>query len=146
MEQYIRKIVDCNVEGVHSDLIYRDVKGKVIRRWRMGEGDIRRGWLPGHPTLYLKREVYEKYGGYKEDYRCAADYEFMVRIMKDGKVKLAYIPETLIAMLYGGTSNSGLKAYLVSFKEGIRALKENNIGGAYWITLLRIFKVIMQFK
>lgn len=146
VEQYIRKIVDCNVEGVHSDLIYRDVKGKVIRRWRMGEGDIRRGWLPGHPTLYLKREVYEKYGGYKEDYRCAADYEFMVRIMKDGKVKLAYIPETLIAMLYGGTSNSGLKAYLVSFKEGIRALKENNIGGAYWITLLRIFKVIMQFK
>lgn len=146
VEQYVGKIVESNAEGVHSDLIYRDDKGKVIRRWKMGEGDIRKGWLPGHPALYLKREVYEKYGGYKENYRCAADYEFMVRILKDGRIKLAYIPETLISMFYGGTSNNGLKAYFVSFKEGVRALKENNVGGALWITLLRTFKVIMQFN
>ena len=117
----------------------------MIRRWRMGEGKISEGWLPGHPTLYLKRDIYEKYGEYKEDYRCAADYEFMVRILKDSQVHLAYIPETLIAMFYGGTSSNGLKAYWISFWEGVRALRDNGVKGAIRITVLRMLKVLKQF-
>ena len=112
----------------------------------MGKGNIHQGWMPGHPTLYLKKEVYERYGLYKEDYRCAADYEFMVRILKDGNTKLAYIPQELIAMYYGGTSNSSLKAYIISFMEGMRALKENQIKNAFGITALRTIKVLKQFK
>lgn len=145
IEQYVRAIVDNQCDGVHSDLVYLDENGKRIRGWRMGEGDIRHGWMPGHPTLYLKKEIYGKYGLYKENYRCAADYEFMVRILKDGSVKLAYIPQELIAMYYGGTSNSSLGAYLVSFREGVRALRENQISGALWITMRRTMKVLKQF-
>lgn len=145
IEQYVRAIESEQADGAHSDLIYRDTKGKIIRKWEMGKGRIKDGWLPGHPTLYLKKEVYQKYGEYKEDYRCSADYEFMVRILKDEKIRLAYIPEMLIAMFYGGTSSNGLKAYWISFIEGMRALQENKVKGAWKITILRICKVLKQF-
>lgn len=146
IEQYVCAIESKHSDGAHSDLIYRDEDGKIVRKWRMGEGSIRRGWLPGHPTLYLKREVYQEYGDYKEDYQCSADYEFMVRILKSGKIRLAYISETLVAMFYGGTSSNGLKAYLVSLREGIRALRENGVKGAIWVTVLRICRVLWQFR
>lgn len=145
IEQYVCAIEESGLEGVHSDLVYRGENGEIVRTWKMGEGDIRTGWLPGHPTLYLKREIYEKFGDYKEEYRCAGDYEFMVRILKEKQVRLAYIPKTLISMYYGGTSSNGMKAYWISFREGVRALRENKISGALWITLKRTVRVLRQF-
>lgn len=130
--------------GAHSDLVY--VEGdKLIRSWHMGQGDIRQGWMPGHPALYLKREVYEKYGQYDITFRCAADYEFMVRFLKDKENKLAYVPKVLIAMFYGGTSNAGLRNYLVSFKEGYMALRKNGVKSPLLITLKRTWRVLRQF-
>lgn len=131
-------------DGVHGDLLYMD-GDKVVRTWHQGQGSIRTGWMPGHPTLYLKREVYETYGVYKTDYRISADYEFMIRILKDKKVKLSYLPEVLIYMSHGGTSTNGLSAYWESLKEGHRALKENGIHFAFVTDLLRILRVLLQF-
>lgn len=140
----INAIEKENCIGAHSDLIY--VEGdKIIRRWHMGQGDIRQGWMPGHPTLFLKREIYEKYGQYDITYRCAADYEFMVRFLKDDKNKLAYVPKVLISMFYGGTSNAGLRNYLVSFKEGYMALHKNGVKHPLMITLKRTWRVLRQF-
>lgn len=131
--------------GAHADLVYVDGE-RVVRTWHMGEGKLSQGWMPGHPTLFLKREVYERYGIYDIGYRCAADYEFMVRFLKDEKNRLAYVPEVLIAMFYGGTSNAGLRNYLVSFREGYRALKENSVPHPLVITVKRTFRVLKQFK
>ena len=131
-------------DGVHGDLNYMDGE-KIVRKWRNGQGNIRTGWMPGHPTLYLKREVYETYGFYKTDYRISADYEFMIRILKDDKVKLSYIPEVLIKMAHGGTSTNSLGAYLEGMKEGHRALKENGVKFAFVTDLLRVFRVLRQF-
>ena len=131
-------------DGVHGDLNYMDGE-KIVRKWRNGQGNIRTGWMPGHPTLYLKREVYETYGLYKTDYRISADYEFMIRILKDNKVKLSYIPEVLIKMAHGGTSTNSLGAYLEGMKEGHRALKENGVQFAFVTDLLRVFRVLRQF-
>lgn len=131
-------------DGVHGDIDYVDGE-RVVRRWRMGGGSIKKGWMPGHPTLYLRRGVYEKYGCYKEDYRIAADYEFIVRILKDGDVKLAYIPHVLVNMFYGGTSTGNLGSYIESFRESYRALKENNVSGAFFICVRRTFRVFFQF-
>ena len=131
-------------DGVHGDLDYVDGE-KIVRKWRQGQGNIRTGWMPGHPTLYLKKEVYETYGFYKTDYRISADYEYMIRILKDGKVKLSYIPEVLIKMFHGGTSTNGLGAYLEGLKEGHRALKENGVKFAFVTDLLRILRVLRQF-
>ena len=133
-----------NCIGAHADLVYVD-GGRVVRTWHMGEGKLSQGWMPGHPTLFLKREVYERYGTYDTGYRCAADYEFMVRFLKDEKNRLAYVPEVLIAMFYGGTSNAGLRNYLVSFQEGYRALKRNDVPHPLVITVKRTFRVLGQF-
>ena len=131
--------------GAHADLIY--VEGEhIVRTWHMGEGTLESGWMPGHPTLFLKREIYERYGTYDTSYRCAADYEFMVRFLKDKENRLAYVPEVLIAMFYGGTSNAGLRNYLVSFREGYLALKKNGIKFPLLITLKRTLRVLRQFR
>lgn len=131
--------------GAHANLIYVDGE-RVVRYWRMKQGKIKNGWMPGHPTLFLKRSVYEQYGLYKTDYICAADYEFMVRVLKDSDNKLVYVDQTLVKMYYGGTSTSGLSSYLVSLKEGHRALKENSYMGAGIIDILRTFRVLSQFN
>ncbi len=129
--------------GAHADLVYKE--GDMVRRyWKMGNGSIYSGWMPGHPSLMLKREVYEKYGLYNTDYVCSADYEFMVRFLKDGN-KLAYVPETLISMFYGGTSTSTAGSYMTSIKEALRALKENGVKGRLVITGLRTLRVMGQF-
>ena len=131
-------------DGVHGDLNYMDGE-KIVRKWRNGQGNIRTGWMPGHPTLYLKKEVYEKYGLYKTDYRISADYEYMIRILKDGEVKLSYIPEVLIHMAHGGTSTNSLGAYLEGMKEGHRALRENGVKFAFVTDILRTLRVLKQF-
>ncbi len=129
--------------GSHSDLVYAE-DGKLVRYWKMGQGTIMSGWMPAHPTLMLKREVYERYGEYNTSYTCSADYEFVVRIFKDGGI-LGYVPEVLVSMYYGGTSNSTLGSYMVSVREGTQALWRNGVHPAIWITGLRIIRVALQF-
>lgn len=71
----------CGVAGAHADLVYKE--GDTVRRyWKMGNGSIYSGWMPGHPSLMLKREVYDKYGLYNTSYVCSADYEFMIRFFE----------------------------------------------------------------
>lgn len=144
----ISKLVDAiekmeDAVGSHADLVYKE-NGIVRRYWKMGEGSIYSGWMPGHPALMLRREIYEKYGLYNTDYICSADYEFMIRFLKDGN-KLAYVPETLISMFYGGTSTGTAGSYWTSIKEALRALKENGVKGRLWITGLRTLRVLGQF-
>ena len=131
-------------DGVHGDLYYME-GDKVVRYWHQGQGNIRFGWMPGHPTLYLRKSVYDKYGLYKTDYRISADYEFMIRILKDDKVKLSYLPEVLIYMSHGGTSTNSLGAYLAGMEEGHRALRENGVRFAWFTDLCRTLRVLAQF-
>lgn len=134
-----------HTDGVHADLYYMEGE-RIVRKWHQGQGKIRYGWLPGHPTLYLRRWVYDTYGGYKEDYKVAADYEFMIRILYHEKVKLSYIPEVLIHMAYGGTSNNSFGAYMTSLREGHRGLKENGVRFAFFTDICRTLKVLLQFS
>lgn len=144
----VSKMVDImereGTDGVHGDLDYVDGE-RVVRHWHQGQGQIWLGWMPGHPTLYLRRQVYENFGYYRTDYRISADYEFMIRILKDGKVKLSYLPEVLIRMSHGGTSTNSLGAYLAGMKEGHRALKENGVRMAAFTDLCRTLRVLAQF-
>ncbi|MCI8333889.1 MAG: glycosyltransferase [Lachnospiraceae bacterium] len=144
----VAKMVDImereGTDGVHGDLDYVD-GDRVVRRWRQGQGKLVFGWMPGHPTLYLRRSVYENFGYYRTDYRISADYEFMIRILKDGKVRLSYLPEVLIRMSHGGTSTNSLRAYLAGMKEGHRALKENGIPMAAFTDFCRTLRVLAQF-
>lgn len=143
----VRKLVNAITEeyvGTHADLVYKDGE-RIVRKWHMGKGTIYQGWMPGHPTLFLKREIFEKYGLFDTSYRISADYEFMIRFLKDKENQLAYVPETLVSMFYGGTSSGGLSNYIHSLLEGHRALKKNYIRIAWWIDIRRTMRVLRQF-
>lgn len=136
-----------SVVGAHADLVYAD-ETHVVRKWKMGpQKSILCGWMPGHPTLFLKREIYEKYGLYKTDYKISADYEFMIRFLSDkcADNKLAYLPENIISMYYGGTSTSSGVSYIKSLKEGHRALVSNGVHPAFIADIFRTVRVLLQF-
>ena len=140
----VNPVTKGGYQGVHADLVYADEE-RIIRKWKMGEGSISEGWMPAHPTLFLRRDMYEKYGLYNTKFRIAADYEFMIRFLKDNENQLAYLPEIMVSMFYGGTSSGGLKNYLISFKEGYQAVKMNRVKGAFLINVRRSIKVLLQF-
>lgn len=144
VSQMVQAMEADQTDGVHGDINYMD-GDRIVRKWRMGQGNLRNGWMPGHPTLYLKKEIYDTYGLYKTDYKIAADYEFMIRILKDNQVKLSYIDQVLVHMFYGGTSTGGFSNYMLSLKEGHRALKENGIRFACWADFMRTMRVLIQF-
>lgn len=131
-------------DGVHGDLCYMD-GDRIVRKWHQGQGVIRSGWMPGHPTLYLKKEVYDRFGLYRTDYRISGDYEFMVRILYRKEVTLSYLSEILIYMSHGGTSTNSLGAYVESMMEGHRALVENHVPFAWVTDLCRVVRVLSQF-
>ena len=131
---------DPQVDGVYGDLDYvaKDDTDRVVRHWVSGECSARslhQGWMPPHPTLYLRREVYEKYGVYDTSYQIAADYEAMLRYLKKGKVRLAYIPEVMVKMRMGGESNRSLARLFRKSREDLRAMRLHGVGGP--MTLLR---------
>ncbi len=131
--------------GAHADLVYMDGE-RVVRTWKMGQGTIEKGWMPGHPTLFLKREIYDKYGLYDTRFKISADYEFMIRFLKGGQNRLAYLPETIVSMFYGGTSSGGFNSYLLSLREGHRALRMNGIKRAWLVDIRRSIRVLKQFS
>lgn len=130
--------------GGHADLVYMK-HGKIVRYWKMGSGKMMQGWMPGHPTLFLKREIYEKYGLYSTNYSCSGDYEFMVRTIMGNEDRLIYVPILLVKMYYGGTSTNGLKAYVISLLESHKALKDNGVNKAWLIDIRRTRKLVSQF-
>lgn len=125
---------DPSVQGVYGDLQYVSASNpsRVVRHWRSGRfthSRLRRGWMPPHPTLYLRREVFEEYGVYDTDFSIAADYDAILRYLAIGKIKLAYIPEVLVKMRLGGESNRSLERIIKKSCEDYRAIRKNQVGG-----------------
>ena len=145
LETIEKTFLKNHCDGTYSDLEIRDAKlEKVVRKFIAKKGNYKFGWYPPHPTLYLKREVYQKHGLYNQEYRIAADYDFMLRIMKDTSVHLSYIPKTLIYMRSGGASTDGIGGYYKSFKESFNVLKKNQIHFPFIVNSIRGFKIIVQ--
>ena len=122
------------VDAVYGDLDYvgKENTNRVIRRWRPGEFSLRKlawGWMPPHPTLYLRRSVVEKYGGFDTTYRIAADYDAILRYFAVGRIRANYIPEILVKMRVGGESNRSLSRLFTKTREDLRALRSNKVGG-----------------
>ncbi|MEO1638557.1 MAG: glycosyltransferase family 2 protein [Pseudomonadota bacterium] len=125
---------DPEVDGVYGDLQYvaRDDVTRVIRNWRAGRFNraaLRRGWMPPHPTLYLRREIFGHAGLYDTSYRISGDYEGMLRFLSDEELTLHYIPQTLVRMRMGGVSNQSLRQMLRKSGEDYRAIRKNKVGG-----------------
>lgn len=135
-EHVLKRVADAfadpDVDAVYGDLVYvrRNAPSEVVRYWRAGQFDIeqlRWGWMPPHPTFYVRRHVYERLGGFDVTYRIAADYDCMLRLLMSG-IRVRYLPHLLVRMRVGGASNQSVSNVLLKSREDYRALTEHRIG------------------
>ena len=125
-----------SVDGVYGDLLYVDKQNinKIIRNWKsciFEKKLLNKGWMPPHPTLFLKKNIYHKYGLFDLNYSISSDYEFILRIFKNKSLKFTYIPNVISKMRIGGASNRNIKNIINKTIEDYRALKSNNIGNLF---------------
>lgn len=131
---------DPQVEAVYGDLDYISKVDpvRVIRHWTSGSYYPKRlvqGWMPPHPTLYLRRSVFDRIGVYDTRYQIAADYEFVLRYFSETRAQPVYLPQVLVKMRIGGESNRSLGRVIRKSREDYAALRQNQAGGIG--TLLR---------
>ncbi len=123
---------DPAVSACYGDLNYvsKAAPEHVVRSWRSGlfaPGKLRFGWMPPHPTLYVRRQIYSRVGEFNCSYRIAADYDWMLRFMGQS-ANMLYIPRVQVLMRTGGTSNRSFKNILRKSAEDFSALRSNGWG------------------
>lgn len=141
-----RKVIDKikDNDGVYSNLLMLDENlEKTYRLFKSKKMSKKLGWHPPHPTLYIKKEVYGKYGYFDINYKIAADLDFMLRIINND-VKLKYINDYFVYMRAGGASTNGLKGYYKNFKESYDVLKKNNVKFPFITNIKRTINVYIQ--
>jgi glycosyltransferase len=125
----LKAFEDPAVDACYGDLVYvrAEDPSKVLRYWHSGPPTpdcFQWGWMPPHPTLFVRRGVYATLGLFDTRYRIAADYEFMLRTLLKHRLKVAYIPEVLVRMRAGGASNGSLKGILRANTECRQAFRD----------------------
>lgn len=151
--EVIEKVANAfkdDVDAVYGDLQYVDPfnTNKVIRSWRSGNytaRDFLYGWMPPHPTFFVRREVYERIGSFNTALHSAADYEFMLRVLFKHKLRAAYIPEVLVRMRAGGLSNASLKNRMKANLEDRLAWKMNGLKPYFFTLYLKPVRKILQY-
>jgi len=141
---------NANIEGVYGDLNYvHPTKMNIVRTWKSKQAnfkDIEKGWMPAHPTLYLKKVLFQKYGNYALDLGTAADYDLILRFFHQQKIKTAYLPFLMVNMRLGGVSNKSMKSLLLTLGNDYKALKRNKIPNALLVLFKKKFAKLSQFK
>lgn len=138
------------VDSVYADLHYVDKidTWKVVRNWRSGNYQrerFLRGWMPPHPTFYVKRSIYEAYGLYDTEFKSAADYELMLRYLYKYSISTYYIKNILVKMRVGGESNRSLSNWIRANQEDYIAWKKNNLSPNFYTRYLKPLRKITQF-
>ncbi len=139
-----------NCQAVYADLVYVDEKvtTKIIRNWVSGKfnkNSFLFGWMPPHPTLFLRKEVYQKCGKFNLSLKSAADYELILRMLYKNQISVAYLPRVTVHMRAGGQSNKSIMNRLKANKEDRMAWEINELK-PFWFTLyLKPLRKVSQF-
>ena len=148
IEKVVQEFEEKDVDSVYADLVFVKPENldKVVRYYNSSyfrPEKFAYGWMPAHPTFFVKRKVYEKYGVFKTDYKIAADYELLTRFLAKNKISYIHIKEPIVKMRMGGASTSGLKSNYILNKEIIRACRENDIYTNWLMVLSKYPKKIL---
>lgn len=139
VEKFSNEGIEKNADGVYGDLVYVKTLPleKKTRYWKSSRfkyEDLKKGWLPPHNTLFLRKEVYKKHGNFDTSYKIASDIDFMIKVFSDKTLQFEYLPEVITKMRVGGISNNPVN-FLLKNKEYLEVIRRNNVGG--YSTLIR---------
>lgn len=153
-DRIIEKVIDVfknkDVDSCYGDLEYVDKKDpeRIIRYWKASsctQEKFKYGWMPPHPTFFVKKSIYEKLGPFNTDFKISADYELCLRFLLKHKISVAYLPEVLIKMRTGGLSNRNFKNLIIKSYEDYKAWKVNELNAGLSVILLKNFIKMPQF-
>jgi glycosyltransferase len=151
----VRSIVDCfessATDAVYGNLVYvePDNPQRITRYWKSNSykrSRFRYGWMPAHPTFYIRRELIGQYGLYENHYYTAADYEFMARYLFRYKISAEYVDAMLVKMRTGGISNGNLKSRLRANRRDYLAMRKNKIPFSFFVSILKPLIKLPQFN
>lgn len=148
LQNIIENIKQHNPDAIYGDLTYvkKDDVSYTVRYWKSSiykRSNLRWGWMPPHPTFYLKKCFYDDYGMHNIDLKINADYDLMLRVLNIPNFNALYIPKELVKMRLGGNSNK-ISNLLSKYIEDYKVIKINKIGGL--VTLFfKNFSKIPQF-
>lgn len=154
-ECVVTKIVEAfkkkHADSIYGDLTYvsKEDTSHVVRFWKSGMftlAKLKRGWMPPHPTFYVKREVYKKYGAFDTSFKIAADYDSILRFLGREKISTYYMPEVCVKMRVGGASNKSIRNLVQKSKEDLRAMKNNGVGNVGSLFVKNASKVPQFFR
>jgi glycosyltransferase len=133
IEDVVALFKQKQTDSIYGDLqyVYKTDTSRVFRNWKAGifsMKKLRMGWMPPHPTFYVKRQVYEQFGLFDTSFKISADYENMLRFLGKQKISTAYLPRVMVKMRIGGASNRSLKNIIQKSREDLRAMKANKFG------------------
>ena len=137
------------------DACYGDVRfvaandcGRVVREWRSGTYRVDRllkGWMPPHPTFYARRSIYLRSGNFDLKYKLQSDYEMAVRLLKNGGLRLVYIPRMLVTMRMGGASNASIGNVVRGNIEAYRAARSHGLPVGPAFIVRKLLSRVPQF-
>ena len=150
LEKVAKVFEATGAEAVYADVRFVDaadttrtvryVSGKKFRPWMM-----RYGFMPPHPTIFCRRELFERLGYYRTDYRISADHELMIRFLWKAGIRTAYLPEAIITMRTGGMSTRSARARWLACRENVRACRENGIYANLPMQLAKYAMKVFEF-
>ena len=151
IEEVVRAFQQNKTDCLYGDLNYVDPidTSKIVRKWRSGsfrKENFLKGWMPPHPTFFVRKTCYDRFGKFDTQFKSAADYELMLRFLFKESCSAVHLPKVMIHMRAGGVSNVSLKNRIRANREDRLAWKINGLKPK-WFTLLRkpLSKLIQYF-
>lgn len=138
IETIAREFNETKVDALYGDMYYvsKNDISRIIRYWKgqpFERSLLKKGWMPSHPTFFVKTDMYKKYGMFNTMFRISADYDLMIRFLSKN-IKVSYIPEIFVMMRMGGVSNGSMKNIALKMQEDWIIIKRSSIGN--WRTLI----------
>lgn len=143
-------LLENKLDGIYGDLAYvkKDNVNQVIREWKSKdyyENFFEEGNVPPHPSLYLRKEVYEKIGGFNTFFKLASDYDFMLRVFKSQCFNIIYLPKRFVRMRLGGATNQNFRNIYLGNLEILKSWDLNNYKMPFLLMPKRLIKRLLQF-
>ncbi|CCH02847.1 glycosyl transferase family 2 [Fibrella aestuarina BUZ 2] len=150
ISRVVETFAQSGADAVYADLVYADRTNpdRVTRYWQAGDytpGAFLRGWMPPHPTFFVRATVYRQYGYFSTELRSAADYELMLRLIHKHQIRVAYLKEVTVVMRMGGVSNSSLQNRIRANREDRLAWQLNQLKPSWFTLWLKPLRKIGQF-